>query len=361
MQLVVNTDKGFYRHYLRVRRWYGAGEEPAKRGGLCKPCQTILWGTILAVLVAPLIGVGWLVAKAFDRVTGGGGNAITRHVGGWRMAGGSTWAEDSGTQGVLKAPVLNGAFLGLLTLVLVALAVALTGVLGLGVWHVSDIAAWIGDFCTWIGGASLTVGWFVFAALAYVGLALNEIAGAALRACAWASENRSWLAGWAVTILTPVAIAAFLSWALVWFCMNTRLGAALFADPVRNIRRSRKLAAEMRKERREEAMKWLCACGHKTGDWRDWCNSCGEQRDYGPPGPGKRLSRWFRGRAVAGRMRVMGGGGIAWAFVKGVAKGACPIVEFLSPEEMREKAKAAAEEDRARRAEAVQRILGRER
>lgn len=72
-------------------------------------------------------------------------------------------------------------------------------------------------------------------------------------------------------------------------------------------------------------------------------------------GPMDRLSRWFRGRAIAGKMRVMGGGGIAWAFVKGLVKGACPLVEFLSLEELRTKAVAAAKESRTNRADAIAR------
>lgn len=358
MQLVVNTEGGFYRHYLRVRRWYGQNDDPAKRGGLCKPCQTILWGTLFAVVVSPLIGVGWLLAKVFNRAAAGGGNAVTRRVGRWRMASGETWAECR-ARGIAKAPVTEGALMGALVLAAVAIGVVLIGTVGLGVWHLSDVAAWIGGACTWIGAAALTVGWFVFAGLAYVGLALNEIAGAALRACGWAVENRSWIAGWAVTILTPTAIAVILSWTFIWFCLNTKLGEMFLAAPAKGLWRSHKLAAEVRKERREEAAKWPCACGHRNGVWRYWCGSCGEKRAYGPPGPGVRLSRWFRGRMVAGKMNVMGGGGIAWAFAKSLAKGACPLVEFLSPEEQCERALALTAEGRAKRANAAGRIPGR--
>lgn len=340
MQLVVNTDGGFYRHYLRVRRWYGVGDPPSKRGGLCKPCQTILWGTLLTVILSPLVGIGWLLAKAFDRVASGGGNAVMRRVGRWRVANGNTWAKECGAREFAKAPVPLGAFLGFAVLVGGGLAAVLVGVFGLGAWHISDIAAWIAAAGAWIGDASLTAGWFVFAALASVGSALGTIAGAIVQASVWAAENRLWLAGWAVTILTPVAIAAVLSWVLVWFCMNTGLGAMLLADPARGLWRSHKLAAESRKERRADAAKWPCAnCGSRNYEWRSWCDPCGEERAYGPPSPVARLSRWFRGRAVAGSMRVMGGGGIAWAFVRGLAKGACPLVEFLSPEEMLERAR----------------------
>ncbi len=358
MQLVVNTTGGFYKHYLRVRRWYGAGE-PASRGGLCKPCQTILWGTVFAVGISPLIGIGWLLAKASDRVAGGGGNAVTRRVGRWRVANGNTWAEECGRREFAKAPVPFGAALGSLVLVTAAVAAILVGVFGLGAWHISDIAAWLSGFAAWIGDASLAVGWLVFTGFAHVGLAIGWTAAAAITAGAWAFENHLWLGGWAVVLLTPVTVAAAMSWAFAWFCTNTALGVRLFCDPARDFWRSRKLSAENRKELRKEAAKWPCACGVRNHEWRGWCESCGAELVYGPPGPVTRLSHWIRGRVVAGRMRVMGGGGIAWAFAKGVAKGACPMVEFLSPEEMRERALAAAEEDRAKRADSIGRILGR--
>lgn len=360
MQLVVNTDGGFYGHYLRVRRWYGVSDPPAKRGGLCKPCQTILWGTLFAAIVSPLVGIGWLLARAFDKVTAGGGNAVMRSIGRCRIANGSTWAKECGVQELAKIPVPLGAALGLITLVMIAIAVLLVGVFGFGLWHVSDITAWIKDAAVWIGGASLTAGWLVFAGLAYVGLALNAIGGAILQGAAWAIENRLWLSGWAVTILTPMAIAAILSWAFIWFCLSTKLGAMLLVDPAKRLRQSHKLAAEMRKSRREEARKWSCTrCGHRNAPWRNWCNPCGEERVCSPPGPIGRLSRWLRGRGVAGTMHVMGAGSTVWAFVGSLAKGACPLVEFLSPEELRERALAVAKKDRARRAEIVRRILGR--
>ena len=278
LQCVISTDGAFYRHYLRVRQWFGVNKEPAKRGGLCMPCHTILWGTLFAAVTAPLIGIGWLVAKAFDRVSAGGGGVIMRGIGGWRMSDGRTWASGTGTR---EFTAQTGAFLGTLVLCSIVIVGFLSSLLGLGLWNVSDVSVWIRD-------AAMMVGWGVFQVFAGVGLALN---------CLW---NQLW----AFTIFVSALAAIILLVAgFLWFCLNTRLGAMLFINPAKRLWMSHKMRMRLRRAK-----------------------------------PAGKLSRLLCGHVVAGKMHVMGAGSIALAFICGLVKGGCPLVEFLSPEEQRKRA-----------------------
>lgn len=281
MQCIISTDGAFYRHYLRVRRWFGVNEEPAKRGGLCKPCHTILWGTLFTAVTAPFIGIGWLVAKAFDRVSAGGGGVIMRGIGGCRMSDGRTWASGTGTR---EFTAQTGAGLGILVLCSIVIVGFLSSLLGLGLWNVSDVSVWIRD-------AAMMAGYCVFTIFAGFGGFLNWL----------------WDHLWDVIIIVSTATTIVLVVAgFLWFLLNTRLGATLFIDPAKGLWASYKMRRSLRRAK-----------------------------------PAGKLSRLLCGHVVAGKMHVMGAGSIVLAFICGLAKGSCPLVEFLSPEEQRRRGRRA--------------------
>lgn len=280
MRLVIGTDSAFYRHYMRVRRWYGVDAEPARRGGLCKPCQAMLWGTLAAAVASPLLLCGW----AADR--------LQRRL------------DTDLLEVTLTAPVPATAAKGFVGLALCLGAAAMCGVVLLllslvcvGVWNIADVAV-----AVW--GAVLCGGWYLFAGFAVAG-------GALLQAAGWAAQHYSLALGYAAG----------------WLVRRPALNAAAtLARPL-----SRRLAA--RRERELAAAHWICACGYRNPPVWSRCDGCGRKR---PVGAARRLWRRTVGRtAAAGTVCVAGGFGIVWIWLSAIAKGVCPLVEFLSPDELR--------------------------
>jgi hypothetical protein len=286
MRLVISTNSAFHRHYVRVRRWYGVDSEPAKCGGLCKPCQTMFWGTLLAALVSPFVLVGWALDRLQDWLN----------------------LEVVNMDAMPAAPVARTALSGAVALMLGSVAALVCGIVLLGAWNIADVAAAI-------RGAALCGGWYLFAGLAGVG-------GALLLAAGWAAQH-------CVALLAVVA---------AWFAGRALYAAACFLT--RPLARRRAARREARIERREarlaarrdawEPKTWTCrSCGNRN-QW-DWCD-CGAAK---PVGAARRLWRWAAGRTVGGKAHVASGIGIVWIWLKAIAKGTCPLVEFLSPDELR--------------------------
>ena len=330
LQLVISTDGGFYRHYLRVRRWFGVTDEPAKIGGLCKPCQTMLWGTILAAALSPFVLIGWAAVRGLERATGRGRARWMRRV---IYNDGTPLDKMCTVKRFMRSPLLNGLVVGLLTLVFAAAAAAAAGALGLGAWHFSDVAAWLKV-------AGMQGGWYLFAALAHAGLLLCLLGEGLLWLWTWFAEwfPRHYHAVFYYTGAVSAGLA--IAGGMAALCVK------LAYDPTRDLWLQHKAAAKSRRERRielkrdadwEKSLRWLCPCGRRNSRVITWCAECGEAR---PRCLVVRLWRRCGSRVVAGRMRVAGGFGIAWALLKGLAKGTCPLVEFLSPEELRERGRA---------------------
>lgn len=305
LQLVISTNGSFYGHYLRVRRWFGVKDEPAKLGGLCKPCQTMLWGTIVAAILSPLVLIGWATIWGIRSVTGR--NLISN-----------------------GAPLAENVTVGLLAIALTCLAIAITGVLGLGVFNFPDVVAWLKI-------AGLVCGWYLFACLAGIGMLLCLLGKGMLwlvrfaelwlvRFTEWFPEHWHYL-GIAVGCLAIASMIAMI-------CV--RLGY----DPTYELwiqhKERRLIRKEVRQLRRNQKESWLCVCDCEHRCYGHWCNYCGREK---PRCLVIRLWRRLDSRVVAGKMCVAGGFGIAWALLKGLAKGACPVVEFLSPEEVCERAR----------------------
>jgi len=287
MRLVISTNSAFHRHYVRVRRWYGVDSEPAKRGGLCKPCQTMFWGTLLAALVSPFV----LVGCAVDRLQSWLGFDIVN------------------VDALPTAPVARTALSGVVALMLGSVAALMCGIVLLGVWNIADVAAAI-------RGAALCGGWYLFAGLAGVGAGLLLAVG--------------WMAQHYVAVLACVA-ALFAARVVI---LAARMVIRTTLDVTRPL--SRRVGAwrdaRQRNARLSEGPCWKCpSCGHRNSTQWDWCN-CGAGR---PVGVARRLWRWAAGRTVGGKAHVASGIGIVWIWLKALAKGTCPLVEFLSPDELR--------------------------
>jgi len=62
-QLVINTNSWHYKHFCRVRRFFGVDTSPATTTSLCPYVQTMIWGSVLLVVTLPLQILGWLLLK----------------------------------------------------------------------------------------------------------------------------------------------------------------------------------------------------------------------------------------------------------------------------------------------------------
>jgi hypothetical protein len=253
----------------------------------------MFWGTFLAAAASPLLLVGW----AADRL--------------------QSWLnfEMITADALPAAPVLATTMRGMLALALgsaaalaCGIAVLLVGLVFVGAWNIADVAAAV-------RGAALCGGWYLFAGLAAAG-------GAALLAAGWAAQHY---------MAMLVCVAA-------WLVARPALDLLIVVVEFLTRPLSRRLAAwrgarfARRDARRLEGPCWKCPrCGYRNHTAWDWCH-CGAGR---PVGAARRLWRWTVGRTVGGRARAAGGLGIVWIWLKAIAKGTCPLVEFLTPDELR--------------------------
>lgn len=63
-QLVIQTDSWHYRYFVFIRNFWGMSATPT-RTSLCPYCQTIFWFSFFALLLSPVIVLGWIMLKAF--------------------------------------------------------------------------------------------------------------------------------------------------------------------------------------------------------------------------------------------------------------------------------------------------------
>ena len=198
VQLVISTDSWHYKHYCRIRKYFGIDTEIDKVTTLCPYVQTMIWLSVLFVVTMPLQVIGWFTLKTgrwFYRVceTTGLGTIVDlidnfpvepSHSIGYAMAKSEESLEDHAwftlmqwTFGLLLGSAMIGCFAFLLGMLIYMLFFVLAcmvftipywpGGIYIGLCHAGWAIVWVMwatvcaffAFCGWIYWLLSTVVW----------------------------------------------------------------------------------------------------------------------------------------------------------------------------------------------------------
>ena len=63
-RLVIDPNTWHYKYFIAIRRFWGFSEEP-QRLSLCPYVQTMIWASVIAILCSPFILLGWVLLKVY--------------------------------------------------------------------------------------------------------------------------------------------------------------------------------------------------------------------------------------------------------------------------------------------------------
>ena len=351
----VSTTSWHFAYYKWLRGLYGRREVPDQTS-LCPYCQTILWGSIFCIVLSPLLVTGWGVMR----------------IGRWmlkletRLDPFFVWLDkktmfvkifSDGPENFEDGPLAAGFVYSVIALCIffvIALAAMIVIFLGYGFWHILDILAWFG----W---GFLYIGWAVFWTFSFVGRIENWLGQGAY----WLFTNGPLWAGiaeWAIFILgwlIGVGITAVVLGYGVMIASRTKIISGIWAAIVTKVNgfaaarkeRNDRVEAE-RVARLEKEPPWTCPyCYGENMATRDVCHHCDcPQEDFSAPAwfvwIGKLVESCIGKVQRIGReeIHVLGWFSIIIEFIKAAKNRACPLIEFISPEKLRQRTIDAAQE-----------------
>lgn len=363
-RIAISTKSWHYSLYCWVRDFWGFPvESDGFRTSLCPYCHTLLWGSLFAVVLSPLILVGWVLKKASEAIY----TSQNR-----RLEAMCNWLDNKTTikQHVREvenifneSPIVGGiAYIvfaivaAFVVLLIVGIPLAFIYGIGFGLWNIVDIGAFIID-------KTMLAGYYVFMGAAFLGLMLEFTASKV----AWFFTNGplwSAVAQWVAWIAVMALAVGIHSMAVGYLIMRIK-NSAWFS----RIKKSRSEKTNKRRAaRREEldfdqlafqALRWECEfCNyenkHMSGNSiRKYCCNCEIRRSF-PPNPLlkflvestplKQIIAFLKKERTATikvnnqKVKVLSTFSIIWAFIKALKARACPIVEVISPEKLQAEA-----------------------
>lgn len=347
-RLVVDKNSWHYAYYCFIRRAWGFQTAP-ERTSLCPYFQTIFWFSLVALVLSPILLLGWFVLKSlrtFYKVLAaahldGTVDFIDRYLG--------AALEDSGKK-MERSPFITAFltiffFLSALFLIGAALCFAAFAIY----WIVVSLPDWpaaIWLAIKWVGSAIVAVFSFFFWAYSLIGAALY-----------WTGWGAEWCWGWlAANVDLLLTIGTYLLYGLGAGCLSIPVGyfgfklAGKFSGVIgfkvngfvqahkeSQIRRLKTvdgnagLTDEQLEERLQDEKK---ATRQRWANVVFWMFSPLIVILYG--------IHWCCQRAVAKKEKIadgVGGGfkailtpfGVLWHFAWAIKNRACPIIDFENP------------------------------
>lgn len=337
---------------------YGVQKIP-DRTSLCPYCQTIFWGSIICIVLSPLLITGTLFTKFGRWVTKLETTRIDKVF---------NWIDDKtpvikmleeAPDNFEESPLVSGlvyTIMGITGVAIVGSMIALAGMffggIGYGIWNIFDVFGYI-----WTG--ILMLGWVVFQVCGgIIGFAMHEISDGAT----WLFTNGplwetigDWFAyivirvvvvglaavGIGYSVMTLSKFKSFQSW---WQSIVTMVNG--FSE-AKKIRRER--IAEQQKQRRH----WVCQFCKKTEtEYYHFCGYCSYEREIPKSKTAIILRRIIESimgkvhKTGSGNFKVLGWVSTVWEMIKAFKKGVCPLVEFASTKEIQEKVAKARKQER---------------
>lgn len=334
-KLVINKNSWHYALYSWVRKLYGC-DMSGNQTSLCPYCQTILWGTLVALVTMPLILLGWMWSKGL-RV------ACTK-LKGRRLDGIIDWFTNTtwigrmvscAPRGFSEAFVIYGVSSGVVALVVGAILFGIGALAYVGIINLSVILQAV-VHCV------LVVGWAGFwLCHGSVWLVVQVAYG-----MAWFFTNGEiWLLiAKTIGILLAAGVSCtVLAYLMMLFC-KTRLAKWIWDFYTYKFNGFNE-AEEERRKRIVEA-EWTCEyCDHPNSMDRYFCKNCSEKR---LSAVGVWFNRMWGGltgltsqfvKIAGNRVHVMGFFSVVWVYLCAVKKGVCPLVEFVSEGDLQQQAR----------------------
>lgn len=329
-RLVIQTDSWHYNYYLCIRRFWGLTDAPEKTS-LCPYCQTILWFTIFAVIASPLFLLGWIFLKlhriVYKLVESRGFDMLVDFIdesplGQWMdfIHKDNTYKSSFGKMTFFSSIIYSFfiiVFLGclcslyLLFISLAQLPYVLSVIWDYSLWGL----AYLGYGCLHIFGL---LGLF----LVYIGYVINSLIQILLSVQFWQ---------WVSAIVIIVGSFVFLGFGLFY------IGILLSRNEAVHNFWEKYIIMKLNGfgEARERASK------RREAEIRARIEA---EINYIKPSNPSKFTRFFKflkdsllsskqevGNATT---KILGPIEIAWIFIVSLKKRACPIVEFLTPEQI---------------------------
>ncbi len=352
----VSTEARHFAYYKWLRSLYGY--QYPDQTSLCPYVQTIIWGSVFCVILSPLLLSGWLMMRV--------GRTIMKLEGFWfdkffNYFDDTTIvvALNDGPTNFNESPLLSGVLytivgMGVLSVVIIAVAVVcgLIWGFGLGVLNIGAVGAAI---ATGIMG----LGWGMFFLFGSIGLLMNFV-GVGLH---WVFTNAGlWttIGTWILYIFSMCIVGVIVGYVAMliarikivqrlWEAIVTKANGFVAA---RKDRQDRVKEARIEKLKRMPDVK--CSyCDHMNEPTIDCCTNCfyplrGKVCLYVRCIDAvimKPLDVLFGSikRFGTTEVHLLGWVSIFWEFIKAIKKGVCPIIEFVTPTELQERAQKGAE------------------
>jgi hypothetical protein len=317
--LAVRADTWHFKYFKFIRGLWGC--DVPHRTSLCPYVQTMIWFSIAAIILSPLIVVGWMMMKfiriAYKSFSHLGLNFAVDIMD--KMGLGDcveTFSKKSE-----KAPLPATILFTILAILVVAAVLAVVGGV---IYAVGFLIANIGSAPGAIMMILTKVGWFLFMLMAALGGAIGyvwtHVHGFFTNAELWNS-----ICKWTIISVFMGTMCVGICYAIYLF-FQTRAGhwlIDLIMLRVNGFGEARKLANE-----RREAIKAKQEAEE-------------EAKPYVPyvPTRGERLWEWVKTGLFNSKQKVGKGAGVAlgvfgigWEYIKGIHKNACPIIDFVNPD-----------------------------
>jgi len=363
-QFFISKEKWHYRYYCWIRKLYLGQDDEPKTTSLCPYFHTMLWGTVFAVLAGPFMLIASLGLRAC-RYLLKFNNPVVDLI-------------DSKTPlGNLARPVVGG----FLTAIGILLVLTLLGGVVAFFYFLPDMFWSVISAFEYVAWGALYAGWAVFWLLGHVAWAL-EWAGWGLSQVGSAiidffTNGTMWIQvlAFALSVITYIAILAgigFSFWAIGKIPPVSRFLQWLYDlvfIKINGYEAQLEVRAErikQRKKTREEAERWTCAyCDGTNWERRKFCYHCGQRNPAMPVTIWEKIGGWFGGLKDKEIHLPKRPKWVSLGFLSSIATAfwaikhrVCPMLEFMSEEELQAKVKAAVAENHKENEQRAMRLAG---
>lgn len=321
-QLLINKDTWHYRYFIFIRTYWGFDKEPT-RTSLCPYCQTMFWFSLAALVLGPLVVLGWVLLKMFRIVYKvmsilGFENFIDfvdKSPFGKMLAKSDQAIQDSPGATALFAVVVSSLTIG-------TPAVLLFGILTC-LYHIYLL---IDKFPSLLMHFVLCIGYGIFSVFWCLGWLLHVIWGWLF---AVSHNTLLWMSiGYWSAVVFCIGMISIVIFYVFYSIGRTNFGRSIWDFIVFRLNGygdARKAAVARREARKSE---------------RDQA----EMMNPTPPGIFSRFFAWVKRKVMGHEFKVgqkvgkvLTPFGIIWEFFVGMKNNACPIIEFIEkPKESKE-------------------------
>lgn len=345
----ISTDSWHYNYYCWIRKLYLGQKDKPKVTSICPYFHTMLWGSLFAIVASPFLIVATVGLRALRFVLKFN-NPVIDWIDTKTPVG---MVAKDGRKAIHDAPVIGGFVTAVALMVVLTMLLGALAAVGCFFLFIPEICSSIGDFIVLLGLGALYVGWAIFWLLGHVAWCLEGagygIKYAAIAVAQFFASPTTWKAVFYCGLIIAVATFSSLAvWAATQIrCVNDFVNKFCVK---RNGYETQHLEREERRRQKSANTKWDCPyCGGTNYADKTKCYHCGyrshtswivklgkylgilaEKEFHFPRKPAWVNLGFFASIVVA---------------VKAIKHRVCPKLEFVSPEELQNRVRAAVAQD----------------